>query len=177
MDSMAIIENCTPFQFFQDRFEVERGVQLPDGRIVPVVLNGKLLIRFDQCLDLDKQIAYPSGVIVEGLRTLNDWVKAGGKEVHLYDECEYDGGGDWYPEELLDADVDKVQLFFAEQGYHVTKEAIMFCYKAWYFGAKSGYRDDANGYHLFTPCGWINPLSFRLSTLDRRLDWQTTYIY
>ena len=125
MDSKAKIENCTSFQFCQDRFEVEWGVQLPDGRIVPVVLNGKLLIRFDQCLDLDKQIAYPSGVIVEGLRTLNDWVKAGGN--------------------------------------------------AWSLGGKSGYRDDANGYHLFTPCG-DNPLCFRLSTLDKRLDWQTTYI-
>ena len=112
---------------------------------------------------------------MEGLRTLNDWVKAGGKEVHLYDECEYDGGGDWYPEELLDADVETIQSFFAEHGYNVTKEAIMFCYNAWSLGGKSGYRDDANGYHLFTPCG-ANPLCFRLSTLDKRLDWQTTYI-
>ena len=86
MDSKAKIENCTSFQFFQDRFEVERGVQLPDGRIVPVLWNGKWIMQFNQCLDLDKQIAYPSGVIVEGLRTLNDWVKAGGKEVHLYDQ-------------------------------------------------------------------------------------------
>lgn len=176
MDSIAKIKNCTSFPFFQDRHEVERGVQLPDGRIVPVVLDGKLVLWFDQCLDLDKQIAYPSGVVVKGLRTLNDWIKAGGKEVYLYDECDFRGDGDWYPEELTDADVEKVQSFFAEHGYHVTKEAIMFCYNAWVFGAKSGYRDQDNGYHLFTPCGWINPLSFRLSTLDARLDWQTTYI-
>ena len=71
MDSNANIGNCTSFRFFHDRNEVERGVQLPDGRIVPVVLNGKLVIRFDQCLDLDKQIAYPSGVVVEGLRNLS----------------------------------------------------------------------------------------------------------
>ena len=175
MDSKAKIENCTSFQFFQDRFEVEWGVQLPDGRIVPVLWNGKWIMQFNQCLDLDKQIAYPSGVIVKGLRTLNDWIKAGAKEVHLYDECDYYGDGDWYPEELLDADVEKIQSFFAEHGYNVTKEAIMFCYNAWSLGGKSGYRDDANGYHLFTPCG-ANPLCFRLSTLDKRSDWQTTYI-
>ena len=175
MGSEAKIEGCTSFQFYHDSSEVERGVQLPDGRIVPVFLNGALVVSFDQCLDLEKQIAYPVGVKVVGLRTLNDWLKYGGKEVWLYDKFNYDGDGDWYPEELLESGVEEVQSFFAEHGYHVTKEAIMFCFNAWYSGAKSGYRDEANGYHLFTPCGWINPLSFRLSSLDSRLEWQTTY--
>ena len=41
---------------------------------------------------------------------------------------------------------------------------------------KSGYRDEKNGYHLFTPCG-CNPLSFRVSSLEPELDWQITYEY
>ena len=39
---------------------------------------------------------------------------------------------------------------------------------------KSGYRDEKNGYHLFTPCG-CNPLSLRATSLEKELDWQTTY--
>ena len=165
-----------PFRIFFDRSEVERGIRLPDGRIVPVVIDNHLVIRFDQCLDLDKAIAYPVGVKVEGLLTLNDWVKAGATEVCCYDECDYyHENREWYPERLSDSAVHKVVRYFKEHGYNVTEKAICFCFDAWVNGYKSGYRDEANGYHLFTPAGWINPLCFRLSTLDSRLDWQTTY--
>lgn len=165
-----------PFRFYSDRSEVERGIRLPDGRIVPVSLNGEMVICFDQCLDLDKAIAYPVGVKVEGLLTLNDWVKNGATEVTCYDECDfYHEDRDWFPEELSDEDIQMVIGFFEEHGYHVSEKAIRHCFDAWSEGFKSGYRDEANGYHLFTPAGWINPLCFRLSTLDDRLDWQKTY--
>ena len=63
---------------------------------------------------------------------------------------------------------------FREHGFNVTREAVMHNYKAWYADLKSGYRDEENGYHLFTPCG-CNPLSFRVTSLEDCLDWQTTY--
>ena len=64
---------------------------------------------------------------------------------------------------------------FKEKGFSVTREAIMHNFVAWYAYLKSGYRDDINGYFLFTPCG-CNSLSFRATTLDSDLDdWQKTY--
>lgn len=65
---------------------------------------------------------------------------------------------------------------FKEHGFNVTEEAIQHNYNAWLYDLKSGYRDEENGYHLFTPCG-CNPLSFRATNLDDEFckDWQTTY--
>lgn len=63
---------------------------------------------------------------------------------------------------------------FKEHGFAVTEEAVRHNFDAWLADFKSGYRDEKNGYHLFTPCG-CNPLSFRASSLDERLDWQKTY--
>ena len=41
---------------------------------------------------------------------------------------------------------------------------------------KSGYCDDTNNYHLFTPCG-CNPLSFRATSLPTQCGyWQYTYV-
>ena len=48
---------------------------------------------------------------------------------------------------------------FNEQGWKVTKEALEHNFWAWKADRKSGYRDDENGYFLFTPCG-CNKLSF-----------------
>ena len=60
---------------------------------------------------------------------------------------------------------------FKENGWHVTREAV----EHQLGGYKCGYRDEANGYHLFTPCGG-NELAFRLTTLhDSCRDWQITY--
>ena len=66
---------------------------------------------------------------------------------------------------------------FKDNGLNVTKEAIMHNYQAWRFDEKSGYRDEENNYHLFSPCG-CNPLSFRATTLHEKCaDWQHTYTY
>lgn len=71
--------------------------------------------------------------------------------------------------------IPKLQAFFRKHGYNVTEDAIkhnLICYMA---NTKSGYRDDENGYHLFTPCR-ANYLSFRLTSLnDNCKDWQKTY--
>lgn len=71
--------------------------------------------------------------------------------------------------------IPKLQAFFRKHGYNVTEDAIkhnLICYMT---NTKSGYRDDENGYHLFTPCR-ANYLSFRLTSLnDNCKDWQKTY--
>ena len=86
---------------------------------------------------------------------------------------------DIYLKEFPHCDVRKrpdlyaVQAEFYEHGFHVTLEALAHNYEAWYNDMKSGYLDEENGYHLFTPCG-CNTLSFRASE-DVGEDWQTTY--
>lgn len=65
---------------------------------------------------------------------------------------------------------------FKEHGFNVTRDAIIHNFSCWMGDLKSGYRDEKNGYHLFTPCG-CNPLSFRVSSLEPELDWQITYEY
>ena len=77
---------------------------------------------------------------------------------------------------LNDSDIDKIIKEFKENGFNVTKDAILHNFDAWNCDFKSGYRDEENNYHLFSPCG-CNPLSFRASTLHPKCaDWQTTYI-
>ena len=65
---------------------------------------------------------------------------------------------------------------FKEHGFNVTREALVHNFSCWIGDLKSGYRDEKNGYHLFTPCG-CNPLSFRATSLEPELDWQETYQY
>lgn len=69
----------------------------------------------------------------------------------------------------------KIQKEFKDNGFNVTIEALEHNFSAWLGDLKSGYRDEENGYHLFTPCG-CNPLSFRASELHPQFeDWQITY--
>lgn len=70
--------------------------------------------------------------------------------------------------------VETIIKFFKKNGFNVTKEAILHNFNAYLCDMKSGYRDDVNDYHLFTPCG-CNPLSFRLTSLNKNCDWQETY--
>lgn len=79
-----------------------------------------------------------------------------------------------YKSENPKVDVNKVIEFFKEKGFNVTKTAIQHNYEAWQRGFKSGFLDEKNGYHLFTPCG-ANPLRFTLTSLCSVTDWQTTY--
>ena len=76
---------------------------------------------------------------------------------------------------LNDSDVNLIIMKFKENGFNVTAEAIRHNFEAWRYDEKSGYRDEVNNYHLFTPCG-CNPLSFTATTLHKQCDdWQTTY--
>ena len=76
---------------------------------------------------------------------------------------------------LSEQDFKNIQKEFAENGFNVTINALKHNYQAWLCDMKSGYRDEKNNYHLFSPCG-CNPLSFRASTLHHQCeDWQQTY--
>ena len=64
---------------------------------------------------------------------------------------------------------------FKKNGFNVTREAIFHNFFCWLDDMKSGYRDEKNNYHLFSPCG-CNPFSLRATTLHPKCaDWQTTY--
>lgn len=76
---------------------------------------------------------------------------------------------------LSEQDFKDIKKEFAENGFNVTIHALKHNYQAWLCDMKSGYRDEKNNYHLFSPCG-CNPLSFRTSTLHYQCeDWQQTY--
>ena len=60
---------------------------------------------------------------------------------------------------------------FHEAGWQVTERAIVHNFEAWQHNLRSGYRDDRNGYFLFSPYG-CNPLRFNASKIER---FDTTY--
>lgn len=120
-------------------------------------------------IDLKNQLIYDYKE-TDNVPTLNELTEAGElsikygyKEAAVNYKC--------YPSKIS---VNEVIKKFKKQGYNVTKEAIEHNFRAYLADAKSGYRDEKNGYHLFTPCRH-NRLSFRLSTLNKNCDWQITY--
>ena len=65
---------------------------------------------------------------------------------------------------------------FRTNGFNVTAEAVEHNAQAWKRDYKSGYRDEENGYHLFSPCG-CNALYFTATELtEDGKSWQETYI-
>ena len=164
-----------------DRSETQSGVLLTDGRIISLFNeDNEFYLRWDFPIDLETMTYEPrladenNGEI--SLNSLDRTVIAG--EVKCYDECHYNR--DIYPEaftcpEQERLEIDRIESFFKKNGYNVSREAIEHNFNAWLNDMKSGYRDDINGYHLFSPCG-CNPLSMRLSTLHILCDdWQQTY--
>ena len=168
--------------FVNSRFDTERGLQLEDGRVIPMYENGKMIINFATRLDLvngtycDYGETAPDGVETT---TFNDLIADGkGKEVFCYDEVEF--YRDIYPSSLRDEKkqesiINQALQFFKDNNAEVSRDAIEHNLYAWLGDYKSGYRDEAHGCHLFTPCGH-NPLSFRRTQLrDLCEDWQITY--
>lgn len=145
---------------------------LPDGSMVDVYA-----VRYDSKVDIvnKKFISiFDDGYDVCDLPTFNDLyakgqlVKEGSCIENTYD---YYTNKNW----LSDDDIDSIIQEFKENGFNITKHAIFYNYSAWLVDEKSGYRDEENNYHLFSPCG-CNPLSFRATTLHEKCkDWQTTY--
>lgn len=117
--------------------------------------------------------------------TLEFGKDSGGEEINtliqkgIVKDCHYgivvDLTYDWSTTQLSEQELKQAQeSLTAQSGIKVSMSAIKYCYNAWKHGFKSGYR--GKGFHLFTPCS-INPLSFRLTSLDKHFrDWQTTYV-
>lgn len=175
-------------KFVKSRFETSRGFQLNDGRIIEVMgKDERSFIDFATPFNLETgeidRTFYPpkkykgkNGLpdyAPEGFTTLNNLnAQKLGHDVYCYDEYDIDLGE--HPQ-LNDKEVKAIIAEFEEAGYKVTKKAIMHNYCAWLDDMKSGYRDEKNGYHLFSPCG-CNPFILRLSTLHPLCDdWQITY--
>lgn len=74
----------------------------------------------------------------------------------------------------VDQMVKRVREEFRRNGFRVTRKAIEHNFFAWMADLKSGYRDERNRYHLFTPCG-CNPLRFSATSLFEGSSWQDTY--
>ena len=146
---------------------------LPDGSMVDVYA-----VRYDCKVDLVNKTyleSYDEGYAESTLPTFNDLYANGtmGKEGScIENEYRVDLG---YKRSLTESNIKKIIAEFKKNGFNITKEAILHNYDAWRYDMKSGYRDNENNYHLFSPCG-CNPLSFRATTLHEKCsDWQNTY--
>ena len=108
---------------------------------------------------------------VKDIPTINEMIANGDKILSCvpYKQC----NSKLYSGKRFNAQ--SIVKYFNKKGYNVTLDAVEHNYNAWCCDMKSGYRDEENGYHLFTPYG-CNPLQFRLSTLHPTAkDWQITY--
>ena len=146
----------------KSRKDCSRGVRLRDGRVIVVQEGENLLMRYDEPFELDGKVT-----------TLNDIIlNKEGKDVYPYKSYSVNLK---FPEDLTIDDVRNIKNKFAKKNFHVTEHAILHNFFAWKEDYKSGYRDEENGYHLFTPCG-CNPLSFTATTLTYGEEyWQETY--
>ena len=145
---------------------------LPDGSMVDV-----FDVRYDSKVDIENHTYlsfYDEGYEECDFPTLNDLYQNGimPKEGTCIEKS-YDYTTKKH--KLSEKDIDSIIKKFKANGLNVTKEAILHNYQAWLYDEKSGYRDEENGYHLFTPCRH-NPLSFRATSLHEKCaDWQITY--
>ncbi len=175
-------------RFINSRKDAHWSFTLKDGRIIEVLPfgeNAQFIIRFDtpfnlETLEIGEQPPYKPHPNKEGLpddapegfTTLNNLIAQKlGKQTFCYDEFEIMLGR---PKTLSAQRVARICNKFKKNGFNVTPQAILHNWDAWLGDLKSGYRDEKNGYHLFSPCG-CNDLRFSASTIDNRLDWQTTY--
>ena len=161
--------------FVKTRKDAQWGVQLSDGRIIEILnKEGVLVLRFDTPINLETgEIIESAKECPEGFVTLNDILsEKKGKRVFCYDEFDVDLG---FIRTMSDNRINRIIRNFKRNGFNVTKEAIMHNWNAWNWDMKSGYRDEKNGYHLFTPCGH-NHFSLRATTLEKCCkEWQKTY--
>ncbi len=133
-------------------------------------------------LDLDKMLVYTNEDIDKHpeLPDYNDLIRTKRiVELHIfrsYDIYVKKASDRFSDKHLTTKDFDKIIAEFKEHGFNVTVEALKHNYSCWLGDLKSGFRDEQNGYHLFSPCG-CNTLSFRATSLDERIDWQKTYEY
>ena len=146
----------------RDINQVEHWFEMQDGTKLFLPYNFGIRINF-------KDMTYTNDFVSE-LYDLNELID-NGTIVLKFAYKIVDLDFDTYPNRIP---LKKALSFFKSKGFNVTEEAIRHNFYSWRSSLKSGYRDEKNGYHLFTPCGG-NPLSFRLTTLHKPCDWQITY--
>ena len=146
---------------------------LPDGSMVDVYA-----VKYNCKVDIENKLylsEYDEGYQECELPTFNDLYANGTMPKEgscIENDHRVDLG---YKRTLTDSNIKKIIAEFKGKGFNITKEAILHNYDAWRYDMKSGYRDEVNNYHLFSPCG-CNPLSFRATTLHEKCsDWQETY--
>ena len=171
-------------KFVKTRNETSWGYQLNDGRIISLtdMVNGenKMILRYDtpfnpETGEMLDYIDNDKGMLPKGFTTLNRLKREGnGTEVKCYEEYQVFLGEN---PKMDDKQIAKIIAEFEDAGFKVTEKAIFHNFYAWTGSFKSGYRDEENGYHLFTPCGG-NPFSLSATTLHELCsDWQTTYVW
>ena len=162
--------------FIKSRKDAQWSFQLNDGRIFEVIdKDGLLVVPYDTPINLETGDVGTFGQeCPPGYTTLNKLFSEGkGKTVYCYDEYTVYLGE---IKNLSKPMIRKIVSDFKKHGFNVTSRAILHNFNAWYGDMKSGYRDEKNGYHLFTPCG-CNPFSLSATTLeDFCKSWQTSYI-
>lgn len=154
-----------------------RTFELPNGKYVNVYD-----VLYSSKIDIDNEMYVPECEDEEfeslTLPTMDELVRDGiVKEVSCIENSYYIdlSSVSRFGNKLTIEDFDSMKEEFAQAGFPVTWEALYHNYSAWLGDLKSGYRDEKNGYHLFTPCG-CNPLSFHATSLHEKCsDWQTTY--
>lgn len=62
----------------------------------------------------------------------------------------------------------------AQTGLNITTDAVLWQLENWMWDYKSGYRDEENGYHLFSACS-CNPFNIQVTTLSPEANCQSTY--
>ena len=171
-------------KFIASRKDAQWSFLLNDGRLIEVLGFNGFAIRYDTPFSLEtgeimkRSPKWPRfgeklpDYVPDGYTTLNNLKAQGmGDTVYCYEQYDVNLRR---PDSLSKKQVKAICDEFREHGFAVTQDAILHNFSCWLADMKSGYRDERNGYHLFSPCG-CNDLSFRATTLDDRLDWQTTY--
>lgn len=169
MEKKAIqtkVEGLLPMAWFHDN---EKDVDL----FVPYFYGNKVNLETMEIAIEPRGIEPDAEFDALGWPTINDLVATGRVEARFpYKEYDIRFGN---IRSMSSARVKRIVKEFRTNGFNVTDEAVMHNYNAWLCDHKSGYRDEENGYHLFSPCG-CNPFSLRATTLyESCADWQTTY--
>lgn len=165
-------------QIVTDRKDCQWGYQIAEGTILVICdLKGEYQLMWDKPFSIESGVIFDNEDEIDAFnkgRTLTlNTLSANkiGKQVHCYDEY-YIRVGDI--KSLPNKLVKEICKEFKENGFNVTEHAVLTNFANWKVGYKCGYRDDANGYHLFTPCG-LNPFSLTATSLVDGMDWQDTY--
>lgn len=164
------------FQFLKEK--EYQTFELPNGKMVNVYAckyNCKVDLKNESFILSSDEEEYE----LSNLPKMEELVKQGIVKVVSCIERKYDMNNiyeDRYRvSNLSEKKLQSIINKFKKNGFNVTREAILHNFSCWLADMKSGYRDEENGYHLFSPCG-CNPLSLRATTLHPKcVDWQTTY--